>query len=84
LIFYSRDKKCLLRGTDWVFKKSSLRFVFKGLIYVTNIPKNLHIKRSAHPEPAAEISNYISHVCLTTLSVVLPCTVCILMDDRVV
>ena len=30
--FYNRDEKCLLRGTDWVFKKSSLRFVFKGLI----------------------------------------------------
>ena len=30
--FYNR-KKCLLRGTDWVFKKSSLRFLFKGLIH---------------------------------------------------
>ena len=29
--FYSRDEKCLQRGTDWVFKYSSLRFVFKGL-----------------------------------------------------
>ena len=29
--FYRRDEKCLLRGTDWVFKLSSLRFVFKGL-----------------------------------------------------
>ena len=26
------DEKCLLRGTNWVFKKSSLRFVFKDLI----------------------------------------------------
>jgi len=25
--------KCLQRGTDWVFKLSSLPFVFKGLIY---------------------------------------------------
>jgi hypothetical protein len=23
---------CLLRGTDWVFKESSLRFGFKGLM----------------------------------------------------
>jgi hypothetical protein len=23
--FYNRDEKCLLRGTDWVFKESSLR-----------------------------------------------------------
>ena len=30
--FYNRDEKCLLRGTDWVFKLSGLRFVFKGLI----------------------------------------------------
>jgi hypothetical protein len=29
--FYNRDEKCLQRGTDWVFKESSLRFVFKGL-----------------------------------------------------
>ena len=29
--FYNRDEKCLQRGTDWVFKYSSLRFVFKGL-----------------------------------------------------
>jgi len=29
----NRDEKCLQRGTDWVFKCSSLRFVCKGLIY---------------------------------------------------
>ena len=29
--FYNRDEKCLQRGTNWVFKKSSLRFVFKRL-----------------------------------------------------
>ena len=29
--FYNRDEKCLQRGTYWVFKQSSLRFVFKGL-----------------------------------------------------
>jgi hypothetical protein len=29
--FCNRDGKCLQRGTDWVFKLSSLRFVFKGL-----------------------------------------------------
>ena len=26
--FYNRDEKCLLRGTTWVFKQSSLPFVF--------------------------------------------------------
>jgi hypothetical protein len=29
--FYKRVEKRLLRGTGWVFKLSSLRFVFKGL-----------------------------------------------------
>ena len=29
--FYNRDEKCLQRGTDWAFKYSGLRFVFKGL-----------------------------------------------------
>jgi hypothetical protein len=38
--FYNGDEKCLLRGTDWVFKYSSLRFVFKWLninnfLYIT-------------------------------------------------
>ena len=32
--FYNRDEKCLLCGTNWVFKYSSLRFVFKGLTQV--------------------------------------------------
>jgi len=32
--FYNWDEKCLLRGTDWVFKYSRLRFVFKGLKYI--------------------------------------------------
>jgi len=27
--FYSGDEKCLQRGTDWVFKYSSLLFVLK-------------------------------------------------------
>ena len=30
--FYNRDERCLLRGTNWVFKLSNLRFVFKDLI----------------------------------------------------
>ena len=30
--FYNRVEKCLLRGTNWVFKWSCLHFVFKGLI----------------------------------------------------
>jgi len=30
--FYNREEKCLQRGTDWVFKSSSLRFVCKGVM----------------------------------------------------
>jgi hypothetical protein len=30
--FYNQEEKCLQRGTNWVFKESSLRFVFKGLM----------------------------------------------------
>jgi hypothetical protein len=30
--FYNRDEKCLLRGMDWVFKQSSLRYVCKGFM----------------------------------------------------
>ena len=32
--FCNQDEKCLQRGTDWVFKYSSLTFVFKGLTTV--------------------------------------------------
>ena len=35
--FYNRDEKCLERGTDWVFKYSSLRFVFKELSMFSNL-----------------------------------------------
>jgi len=30
--FYNWDEKCLLRGTDWIFKYNSLPFVFRGLM----------------------------------------------------
>ena len=35
--FYNRDEKCLPRGTNWVFKYSDLRFVFKGLNYTNKM-----------------------------------------------
>jgi hypothetical protein len=34
---YNRDEKYLLRGTNSVFKLSSLRFIFKGLILCKEI-----------------------------------------------
>ena len=47
--FYNRDEKCLLRGTDWVFKEGGLRFVFRGLI----------LKHYAHLAPLTNLS-YVS------------------------
>ena len=35
--FYYRGGKSLQRGTDWVFKYSSLRFVFKRLMSRRNV-----------------------------------------------
>ena len=37
--FYNRDEKCLLRGTNWVFKWRCLCFVFKGL---SHAPQFVH------------------------------------------
>jgi hypothetical protein len=34
--FYNRDEKCLQRGTDWAFKQSGLRSVYKRLIHLTS------------------------------------------------
>jgi hypothetical protein len=31
IAFYNQNEKRLQRGTDWVFKESGLRFIFKGL-----------------------------------------------------
>jgi len=41
--FYYRDEKCLQRGTDWVFKLSGLRFVFKRVkirLEIQKIPRH--------------------------------------------
>jgi hypothetical protein len=35
--FHNREERCLLRGTNWVFKQSSLSFVVKGLIWCTRL-----------------------------------------------
>jgi hypothetical protein len=36
--FHNRGEKCLLRGTNWVFKYVRLSFVFKGLTVFINGP----------------------------------------------
>ena len=62
LLPYNRDEKCLLRGTNWVFKERSLRFVFKALIctidnkwYYREIPNISNIPGS---EPALTLSGH--------------------------
>ena len=35
--FYNRGRKCLLRGTNWVFKSESYTFVLKSLICVISV-----------------------------------------------
>jgi len=35
--FYNRGRKCLLRGTNWVFKSRSYSFVLKSLIFVISV-----------------------------------------------
>jgi hypothetical protein len=36
-VFYNRGRKCLLRGTNWVFKSDSYSFVLKNLICVISV-----------------------------------------------
>ena len=52
--FYNRDEKCLQRGTNRVFKWSSLRFVFKGLIW--RQVHSLYQKRVLHSVPSSAFS----------------------------
>jgi hypothetical protein len=49
---YNREEKCLQRGTDWVFKWSGLRFVFKRLNQLTDWHKRwceLHDSQTPSP-----------------------------------
>jgi len=46
--FYNRDEKCLQRGTDWVFKYSSLCFVFKDLNKTSQIRRIMKINNIMH------------------------------------
>jgi hypothetical protein len=42
---YNREEKCLQRGTNWVFKCNSLRFVFKRLNCDLVLHSDLEIDR---------------------------------------
>jgi hypothetical protein len=53
--FYNRDEKCLQRGTDWVFKCSSLRFVFKGIL--------VGFSNSANAEKKTRVNTVCGAVC---------------------
>ena len=57
--FYNPDEKCLLRGTDWVFKYSGLRFVFKGLTK-QNLSSKSH-KLSETRGKTRVVRNYNNH-----------------------
>ena len=59
--FYNRDEKCLLRGMNWVFKYSRLRFVFKGLM----VSKNVRLEEGCGSSVCAEL---VFKVCGTFLS----------------
>jgi len=51
--FYNWNEKCLQRGTDWAFKYSSLRFVFKRLI-----DSSLHFNKQQYFELNCNISMF--------------------------
>jgi hypothetical protein len=60
--FYNQDEKCLQRGTNWVFKKSNLRFVFKGLKskLVQNLTRWNQIGRSkVATQPVSSLSSIL-------------------------
>ena len=48
--FYNRCGKCLQRGTDWVFKYSGLRFVFKWLNKVALNVQYINITTTDPPQ----------------------------------
>ena len=48
--FYNRDEKCLLRGTDWVFKKDRYSFVLKGLMANSVIQICENVFKDCEPE----------------------------------
>ena len=61
--FYNRDKKCLLRGTDRVFKYSSLRFVFKGLKFIISVRGDHCDYSSREPKGIVTVLQTISVLC---------------------
>jgi len=62
--FYNRDEKCLQRGTDWVFKYRSLRFVLE------DYPSGLHKMSAAiHSFVGISLLNLVSTVTQITVSI---------------
>jgi hypothetical protein len=51
--FYNREENCLQRGTDWCFKYSSLRFVFKELTYNNKFVGMCSVRRVCKNLPLA-------------------------------
>jgi hypothetical protein len=70
--FYSRDEKCLQRGTDWGFKQSCLRFVFKVSIkYFTLTQRGFLLHEGERP--ASTLDTLLTLVTHTTNVLLLSC-----------
>jgi len=61
--FYNQDKNCLLRGTDWGFKESSLRFVFKGLKFIISVRGGHCDYSTREPKDMVTLLQTISVLC---------------------
>ena len=61
-VFYNRDEKCFLSGTNWVFKLSGLRFLFKRLMYrfMDSSILKLVLLRGFHPASQEESPTLLS------------------------
>jgi hypothetical protein len=61
--FYNREAKCLQRGTDWVFKYSILRSVFKWLgtppVDTKFVEHNLRYSYRLRNSPVTNIKNIV-------------------------
>ena len=63
MVWFNRDEKCLLRGKNWVFGQSRLRFVFKSL---SNAHTKLHAQFSEIKPNTVCAVNYIPYTLLAS------------------
>jgi hypothetical protein len=65
--FYNRDEKCLLHGTDWLFKWSSLPFIIKGL-NTTCHPSQADQRQRDRQEKIWKLEGFILYIILRVLT----------------